>query len=131
MSDIEEFKVDSRDFFPKTMFQAKESLRAHKKLKIVGTTLNANQATRLAETLKRLGYIDWCNTSSMFNFGYIEFDDVQTQTTIVNDSRQVKLVITVHITSDFERLYQENLEERKKKEEERKKREEEKKKGEK
>ena len=117
MSDIEEFKVDSRDFFPKTMFQCKESLRAHKKLKIVGTTLNANQATRLAETLKRLGYI--------------EFDDVQTQTIIVNDSRQVRLVITVHITSDFEILYQENIEERKKKEEERKKREEEKKKGEK
>ena len=117
MSDIEELKVDSRDFFPKSLDQAKIALRAHKKMKIVGTSLNVSQATRVAETLRRLGYI--------------EFDDVKTETIIVNDSRQVKLVITVHITSDFERLYQENLEEIKKKEEERKKREEEKKKGEK
>ena len=91
---------------------AKVSLRAHKKLKIVGTTLNVNEATRVAETLRRLGYI--------------EFDDVQTETNVVNGTRQVKLVITVHITDDFERLFKENEEERKKKEEERKKRNEEK-----
>jgi len=117
MSDIEEFKVDSRDFFPKAMFQAKQSLRAHKKLKIIGASLNSNQAARLAETLKRLGYI--------------EFDDIKTETKIINDTRHVRLIITVHITDNFEKLYKENEEERKKKEEERKKREEEKNKKEK
>ena len=109
---VEEFKVDSRDFFTKSLNLAKVSLRAHKKLKIVGTTLNVNEATRVAETLRRLGYI--------------EFDDVQTETNVVNGTRQVRLVITVHITDDFERLFKENEEERKKKEEERKKRNEEK-----
>ena len=117
MSDIEEFKVDSRDFFAKAMYQAKQSLRAHKKLKIIGTSLNANLASRIAETLKRLGYI--------------EFDDIKTETKIINDSRQVRLIITVHITDDFEKLYKENEEERKKREDERKKREEERNKKEK
>ena len=114
MSDMEELKVDSRDFFPKSLDQAKIALRAHKKMKIVGTSLNVSQATRVAETLRRLGYI--------------EFDDVKTETIIVNDSRQVRLIITVHITDDFERLYKENEEERSKRQLERQKREEEKKK---
>ena len=107
MSDIEELKVDSRDFFPKSLDQAKISLRAHKKMKIVGTSLNVSQATRVAETLRRLGYI--------------EFDDVKTETVIINDTRQVRLIITVHITDDFERLYKENEEERKKRQVEKKK----------
>ena len=114
MSDIKEFEVDSREYFSKSMYQFKEFLKANKKIKIVASTLNANQAARLAETLRRLGYI--------------EFDDIQTETVIRNDSRQVRLIITVHVTSDFDKLYQEHEAERKEKIEERKKAEEEKKK---
>ena len=99
MSDIKEFKVDSRDYFSKSMYYCKEFLKSNKKINIVANTLNANEATRLAETLKR--------------FGYIEFDDIKTETKVVNDTRQVRLVITVHVTSDFDRLYKENEEERK------------------
>ena len=114
MSDIKEFKVDSRDYFSKSMYYCKEFLKSNKKINIVANTLNANEATRVAETLKRLGYI--------------EFDDIKTETKVVNDTRQVRLVITVHVTSDFDRLYKENEEERKKRQEEREKHDEEKKK---
>ena len=114
MSDIKELQVDSREFFSKSMYQFKDCLKANKKIKIVANTLNTNQAARLAETLRRLGYI--------------EFDDIQTETVIRNDSRQVRLIITVHVTSDFDKLYQEHEAERKEKIEERKKAEEEKKK---
>ena len=59
MTEIKEFKVDSRDFFPKSMFLIKEFLNNNKKIKIVGTTNNAVQATRIAESLRRLGYVDF------------------------------------------------------------------------
>ena len=109
MSDIKEFKVDSRDTFPRTMFLTKIFLNNNKKIKIVGNTNNAIRATCVAESLKRLGYI--------------EFDDIQTETLINDGRRQTRLVITVHNTPDFDRLYKENEEARKKREEERKKEE--------
>ena len=114
MSDIKEFPVDSRDFFTKSMYLCKEFLNTNKKINIVAPTNSASQATRLAETLRRLGYV--------------QFDDIQTQTLIREGRRQTRIVITVHNTPDFDKLYKESLEERKKKEEERKKKEEEKKK---
>ena len=107
MSEIKEFKVDSRDFFSKSMYLCKEFLKINKKIKIVANTNSAAQATRLAETLKRLGYVD--------------FDDIQTETSVANDRRQTRLVITVHNTPNFDKLYAENEETRKKREEERKK----------
>ena len=114
MSDLKEFQVDSRNFFPITLQQVKEFLNGNKKGKIVANTLSANQATGVAETLKRLGFI--------------EFDDIKTVTNVVDNTRQVQLIITVHTTPDFDRLFKESEEERKKREEERKKRFEEKKK---
>ena len=113
MSDLKEFQVDSRNFFPKTLQQVKEFLNGNKKGKIVANTPSANQATGVAETLKRLGFI--------------EFDDIKTVTNVVNNTRQVQLIITVHTTPDFDKLFKESEDERKKKEEERKKKFEEKK----
>ena len=109
MSDIKEFPVDSRNFFAKNMYLAKEFLNTNKKIKIVANTRSAREAVRLAETLKRLGYVT--------------FDDIQTET-LVREGRQTRIAITVHNTPDFDKLYKESLEERKKKEEERKKKDE-------
>ena len=109
MTDIKEFPVDSRNFFPKNMYLAKEFLNTNKKIKIVANTRSAREAVRLAETLKRLGYVT--------------FDDIQTET-LVREGRQTRIAITVHNTPDFDKLYKESLEERKKKEEERKKKDE-------
>ena len=96
MSDIKEFPVDSRDFFTKSMYLCKEFLNTNKKINIVAPTNSASQATRLAETLRRLGYV--------------QFDDIQTQTLIRDGRRQTRIVITVHNTPDFDKLYKESLE---------------------
>ena len=109
MSDITEFKIDSRDRFSRTMFLIKEILKTSTKLNIVGTTNNAAQATRVAESLKR--------------FGYIDFDNIQTETLISDGKRQTRLVISVHKTENFDKLYNESEEARKKKKEETKKEE--------
>ena len=109
MSDIKEFPVDSRDFFTKSMYLCKEFLNTNKKIKIVANTNSASYASRLAETLKRLGYV--------------EFDDIQTETLVRENRRQTRIAITVHKTPNFDKLYKENQEERKKREEERKKEE--------
>ena len=93
MSDIKEFPVDSRDFFSKSMYLAKEFLNTNQKIKIVANSRSANEGIRLAETLRRLGYID--------------FDDIQTETIIRDGRRQTRIVITVHNTPDFDKLYKE------------------------
>ena len=112
MSDIKEFHVDSRNFFRQTIQKMKEFLKDNKKGKIVANTHNADQATGASERLRREGYI--------------EFDDVKTETRIVDNTRNVQLIITVHTTENFDKLVKESEEERKKREEERKKRFEEK-----
>ena len=109
MSDIKEFPVDSRDFFSKSMYLAKEFLNTNRKIKIVANSISANEGTRLAETLRRLGYI--------------ELDDIQTETLIRDGRRQTRIAITVHTSSNFDKLYKESLEESKKRKEERKKNE--------
>ena len=110
MSDIKEFPVDSRDFFSKSIYLAKEFLNTNKKIKIVGISNSASVATRLAETLRK--------------FGYVEFDDIQTETLIREGRRQTRIVITVHNSPNFDKLYKESIEENKKRKEERKKNEE-------
>ena len=109
MTDIKEFPVDARNFINKNIYLAKEFLNSNNKIKIVANTRSAGQAVRLAETLKRQGFVT--------------FDDIQTET-LVREGRQTRIAITVHNTPDFDKLYQEGLAERKKKEEERKKKEE-------
>ena len=115
MTDIKEFKVDPNDYGKKVTYLLKELLKANNRIKIVGNTASATSATIAAETLKRLGYI--------------EFENVQTETAIEDGRRKTRILITVRKTDNFEKLYQENEEFRKKKEEERKKAEEEKKEG--
>ena len=105
--DIKEFSVDSRNFFSKSLYLVKEFLRANKKLKIVGNTNSASNASKLAENLRRLGLVD--------------YDDIQTETSIRDGRRQTRLVFTVHVTKDFDKLYKESLEEKKKRDEEREK----------
>ena len=53
MSDIKEFAVDSRDFFGKSMQYAQEFLNSHKKINIVGTSLNVNQINQISRNLKK------------------------------------------------------------------------------
>ena len=106
MTDIKEFVVDPRDLPRKVIYLLKEFLKANKKIKIVANSNCAANATRAAETLKRLGYI--------------EYDDIQTETLVDDGRRKTRMLITIHNTPNFDKLYQENEEARKKREGERK-----------
>ena len=112
MSDIKEFHADSHNFFRTTVQKMKEFLKDNKKGKIVANTFNVDQVTGASERLRREGYI--------------EFDDVKTETKIIDNTRNVQLIITVHTTENFDKLFKESEDERIKREEERKKRFEEK-----
>ncbi len=101
MSELKEFKVDPHDSFPRTMDIVKEFLKANKKLNLVASTSAANNAARVAQSLKRLGYV--------------EYGDIQTKTVVNDGKRETKLVITLNITPDFDKLYKEYEEEKEKK----------------
>ena len=102
-----ELKVEEYDNAKKVMYLAKELLLNGEKMNLIGTTKSSPIATRAAETLVRLGYVT--------------FDNIQTLTDVRNDRRSIKLIITLKKTSNFDKLYKENQEERKKREAEREK----------
>ena len=110
MSDLKELRVSPYENARKIMYLAKEILKSSEKINISATTNSAGIAARAAETLRRLGYIT--------------YDNVQTETIIENDRKRIKFVITVKKTNDFEKIYNENEEMKKKKDEERKAKEE-------
>ena len=51
-------------------------------------------------------------------FGYVTIDNIQTLTEVKNDRRIIKLIITLKKTKDFQKIFDENKEEMKKKEQE-------------
>ena len=105
MSDIKEYIVSSYDSYKKVIYLAKEFLNDKPKLKLIGSTYASVSVAHVAETLVRLGYV--------------QYDDIQTETAIIEGRRQTRLNITIHKTANFEKLYKENEERKKKFEEER------------
>ena len=106
-TEVKELKVEEYDNAKKIMYLAKELLLNAEKMNLIGTTNSSPIATRAAETLVHLGYVT--------------FDNIQTLTDVRNDRRSIKLIITLKKTSNFDKLYKENQEERKKREAEREK----------
>ena len=106
-SDIKEYKVEEFDNAKKVMYLVKELLKNSEKVNIISGTRSSAVGTRAAETLVR--------------FGYVTFENIQTLTDVKNDRRSIRLIITLKKTDNFEKLYKENEEERKKKQAEREK----------
>ena len=106
-SEIKEYKVDQFDNTKKVMYLVKELLISSDRINIVAGTTSSHVGTRAAETLVRLGYVT--------------FENIQTLTEVRNDRRNIKLIITLKKTGDFDRLYKENEEVRKKKQAEKSK----------
>ena len=104
-SDIKEYKVEEFDNTKKVMYLVKELLKNSEKVNIISGTRSSAVGTRAAETLVR--------------FGYVTFENIQTLTDVKNDRRSIRLIITLKKTGDFDKLYKENEEERKKKQAER------------
>ena len=65
-------------------------------------------ATRATETLKR--------------FGYIEYDDVQTETLVDDGRRKTRIVITIHNSPNFDKKMKKQKRKRRKQEKKLKKR---------
>ena len=100
-TEIKEYKVGEHDHPRRVMYLVKEILINSERVNIIAGTKSSFVGSKAAETLVR--------------FGYVTFEDIQTLTDVKNDRRSIKLIITLKKTADFEKLYKENEEERKKK----------------
>ena len=106
-SDIKEYKVEEYDNTKRVMYLVKEILKSSDRINIISNTRSAAVGTRAAETLAR--------------FGYVTFENIQTLTEVKNNGRAIRLIITLKKTADFDKLYKDNEEERKKRQAEREK----------
>ena len=105
MSEIPEIRVEEYYHARKVMHLAKESLFSNEKVNLISGTNTSPIASRAAESLVR--------------FGYVTIENIQTLTEVKNDRRNIKLIITLKKTSDFQKIYDENKKEISKREEER------------
>ena len=92
------------------MYIVKQVLKAKETVDIRARPLGAAQVVRVAEALKRLGYIT-----------YVKY---WTTTTVTDGRLQRYIIVTVKKTKDFQKLYDEREAERKKLVESREKKEE-------
>ena len=104
MEEIPELKVEEYYHARKVMHLAKELILKNEKLNLVSGTKTSPIASRASESLVR--------------FGYVTIANIQTLTEVKNDRRNIKLIITLKKTNDFQKIYDENKEEIKKKEQE-------------
>jgi hypothetical protein len=95
-----EFIVNPSDNFKKSMFHIKQILKERNELTIKSGVYGSFVATRVCENLLRLNYVTIANIS--------------TSTTVINDKRRISLNILIKKTKDFDKLYEENEEKRKK-----------------
>jgi len=99
-TEIKELRVNASENSKRIMYLAKEFLSNADRLDIVTGTAGAPIAARAAESLVRLQYVT--------------YEDIHTDTSIVEGRRRTKFVIRVKKTADFKKLYDENEENRKK-----------------
>lgn len=102
---MKELRVGPSESTKRIMYLAKEFLLNQDMIDVVAGTASAPSAARSCEALARLNYISYV--------------DIRTETQIVNERRRTRLVIRIKKTSQFNKLYQENEANRKKKEAER------------
>ena len=109
MEQIHEIRVEEFDRPNRVMNLVKEFLLKNEKVNIVAGTNSSFAASKAAESLVR--------------YGYITIENIRTLTEVKNERRTIKLIISVKKTNDFQKIYDQNKEDIKKKEEERAKKE--------
>jgi hypothetical protein len=98
-----ELRVGPNETSRRIMYLAKEFLLNNDSIDVTAGTLGASIAARAVESLVRLKYVT--------------YEDIKTETAVVQDRRRTRLFIRIKKTSQFNALYQENEANRKKKEE--------------
>ena len=106
-TEVKELRVSANENSKRVMYLAKEFLVNNDVLDIVTGTQGAPVTARAAESLVRLKYIT--------------YENIFTDTSIVEGRRRTKFVIRVRKTSEFGKLYEENEANRKNAIEEREK----------
>ena len=109
MEQIHEIRVEEYDRANRVMNLVKEFLLKNEKVNIVAGTNSSPAASKAAESLGR--------------YGYVTIENIQTLTEVNNNRRNIKLIISLKKTNDFQKIYDQNKEDIKKKEEERAKKE--------
>lgn len=104
---VKELRVTAQENAKRVMYLAKELLLANESLDVVSGTNAAPIAARAAETLVRLNYVT--------------YENIYTDTSIIEGRRRTKFVIRMKKTSQFKKLYDENEANRQKAIEEREK----------
>lgn len=98
--DIKELRVEAGENAKRIMYLAKEFLLNHNQIDVVSGTNSAITAARAVENLTRLNYVT--------------YEDIKTETNVINNRRKTRLVIRLKKTKDFQKLYEENEANRKK-----------------
>ncbi len=104
-SKTHELRVNPNENAKRVMYLTKELLLSHETVEVYSGTNGAQVVSRACETLVRLNYV--------------KINDIRTETNVVDGTRRIKFVIKLTKTSEFQRLYDENEVNRKKKQEER------------
>ena len=104
-SEMKELRVGREDTTKRIMYLAKVFLLNNESIKVVSGTNSAEVAARSCEALVRLNYVSYV--------------DIRTETSIFNEKRKTSFVVQIKKTNQFDKLYAENEENRKKKESER------------
>jgi len=98
--DAKELRVGPGENAKRIMYLAKEFLLNNDHIDVVSGTGGAPIATKAAESLVRLNYVS--------------YENIRTETNVINNSRRTKLVLRLKKTSEFNKLYEENEANRKK-----------------
>jgi len=104
MSDL---YVKHDDQHKRVLFLVKELLKERNDINVISGYLGASTVSRVCSTL--------------VNLNYASYSGIQTRTEVNNGKRRTSLIVKIAKTKDFDKLYADNLEKRKKYQEEREK----------
>lgn len=102
--DTKELRVNPNENAKRIMYLTKEFLLNNEHIDVVSGTAGAVVSSRACENLVRLKYVS--------------YEDIKTETAIINGKRRTRLVIRLKKTGEFKKLYEENEANRKKHQEE-------------
>ena len=103
--DLKELRVGQNENAKRVMYLAKDLLLTNNTIEVYSGNMGAAVVARACETLVRLNYVTLA--------------DLRTETNIVEGVRRIKFVMRLTKTDQFQKLFDENEVNRKKKQEER------------
>ena len=91
-----EIRIESNENSKRVMYLIKEFLLNNEYIDLVSGTAGSPVSIRTCESLVRLGYAT--------------YENVKTDTTLLNNKRRTKLIVRIKRTENFRKLYDENEE---------------------